>query len=158
MQLTAVFRPPVDISTAADHFKSNDLIAHRFSFFLSTFQKLATDALQKMTVVFKKESTAGESYETLFDGAKSLVTGLASILRVSSHEARVYDSESLHESPTRDSFIAAPDAQNLRKYQTERNYGKIKTSLLSYLLLKRMKRNADYGESEAQPQVWFFIE
>ena len=109
-----------------------------------------------MTAVFKRESTAGESYETLFDGAKSLVTGLASVLRVSSHQARVYDSESLHESHTRDSFITAPNAQNLRKYQTERNFGKIKASLLSYLSVKKMKRNADFGESDSQLQVCLF--
>ena len=129
----------------------------RFLFCFAIFQKLATETLQKMTAVFKRESTAGESYETIFDGAKSLVTGLANILRVTSHEARVYDSDSLHESHTSDSFITAPNAQNLRKYQTERNYGKIKVSLLSYLLVKRMKRNADYGESDAQLQVWFLI-
>lgn len=111
-----------------------------------------------MTTVLKRESTAGESYETLFDGANSLVTGLASILRVSSHGARVYDSESLHESHSSDSFIATPDAKHFRKYQIERNYGKIKSSLLSDLLVKRMKRDADYGASDAQLQVWFPIE
>ena len=110
-----------------------------------------------MTAVFKRESAAGESYETLFDGAKSLLTGLASILRVSSYEARVYDSESLHESHTGDSIMAVPNAQNLRKHQTERNYGKIKASLLSYLSAKKMKRNADYGKSDAQLQVWHFF-
>ena len=111
-----------------------------------------------MTGVLKRESTVGESYEMLFDGAKSLVTGLASILRVSSHGAKVYDYESLHESDTSDSFIAAPDAQNLRKYLTERNYGKIQASLLSDLLMKRMKRDADDAESDTQLQVWFSIE
>ena len=57
-------------------------------------QKDATDALGKMTSVLKGESTAGESYDSLFDGANSLVTGLGSILKIASHEASVYDSHS----------------------------------------------------------------
>ena len=57
-------------------------------------QKDATDALGKMTSVLKAESTAGESYDSLFDGANSLVTGLGSILKIASHEASVYDSHS----------------------------------------------------------------
>lgn len=108
-----------------------------------------------MTKVLKKESTAGESYETLFDGAKSLVTGLGSMLRVSSHDARVYDSESLKESYNNDKFIAAPGAQHVRKYR-KRNFGK-RFSLLSDLLVKRKKRDADYEASETQLQVGFSI-
>ena len=57
-------------------------------------QKDATDALGKMTSVLKAESTAGESYDSLFNGANSLVTGLGSILKIASHEASVYDSHS----------------------------------------------------------------
>ena len=110
-----------------------------------------------MTTVLKRESAVGESYETIFDGAKSLLTGLASILRVSSNRARLYDKESLHESDTSDSFIAALDAQNLRKYPTERN-GKHRASLLSVLLMKRFKRGAGDVESDTQLQVWFSIE
>ena len=104
------------------------------------------------------ESAAGERYETIFDGAKSLVTGLASILRVSSNRARLYDKELLHESDTSDSFVAALDAQNLHKYPTERNYGKHRASLLSDLLMKRLKRGVGDGESDTQLQVWFSIE
>ncbi|KAJ7334470.1 hypothetical protein OS493_014787 [Desmophyllum pertusum] len=48
-------------------------------------QKAATDALQSMTVVLKKESSAGTSYEALFDSARSLATGLGSMLRVSAY-------------------------------------------------------------------------
>ena len=111
-----------------------------------------------MTTVLKRESAAGESYETIFDGAKSLVTCLASILRVSSNRARLYDKESLHEYDTSDSFIAALDGQTLRKYLTDRNDGKHRASLLSDLLMKRLKRDADDGESETKLQVWFSIE
>ena len=111
-----------------------------------------------MTTVLKRESAAGESYETIFDGAKSLVTGLASILRVSSNRARLYDKESLHESDTSDSFITALDVQNLRKYPTDRNDEKHRASLLSDLLMKRLKRGAGGGESNTQLQVWFSIE
>ena len=111
-----------------------------------------------MTTVLKRESAAGESYETIFDGAKSLVTCLASILRVSSNRARLYDKESLHEFDTSDSFIAALNAQNLRKYPTDRNDGKRRASFLSDLLMKRLKRDADDEESNLQLQVWFSIE
>ena len=111
-----------------------------------------------MITVLKRESAAGENFETIFDGAKSLVTGLASILRVSSNRERLYDNESLQEFDTSDSFIAALDAQNLRKYPTERNDGKHRASLLSDLLMKRLKRGAGDGESDTQLQVWFSIE
>ena len=111
-----------------------------------------------MTTVLQRESAAGENYETIFDGAKSLVTGLASNLRVSSNRARLYDKESLHESDTSDSFIAALDAQNLRKYPTDRNDGKHRASFLSDVLVKRLKRGAGDGESDTQLQVWFSIE
>ncbi|XP_078344032.1 polycystin family receptor for egg jelly-like [Oculina patagonica] len=53
-------------------------------------QKAAADALQSMTEVLKKESSAGKNYEALYDGARSLATGLGSILRVSSYRARSY--------------------------------------------------------------------
>ena len=45
-----------------------------------------------MTSVLKVESTAGERYDSLLVGAKSLVYGLGTILRVASHRASVYDS------------------------------------------------------------------
>ena len=77
-------------------------------------QKDATDALEKMTSVLKAESTAGESYDSLLDGAKSLVNGLGSILRVASHEASVYDSHSKEKSHIKASFINA-DGQLSRK-------------------------------------------
>ena len=54
------------------------------------FQKAATDALQSMTEVLKKESTAGKSYEAILDGARSLASGLGSVLKVSSYTARSY--------------------------------------------------------------------
>ena len=138
--------------------KGSVWVTCRFFLSLSFFQKLETDALQRMTTVLKRESTAGESFETIFDGAKSLVTGLANILRVSSNRARLYDKESLHESATSDSFIVPLDAQNLRKYPDDRNNGKHRASLLSDLLMKRLKRGAGDGESDTQLQVWFSIE
>ena len=60
------------------------------TFVITHFQKAATDALQSMTEVLKKESSAGKSYEALLDGARSLVSGLGSVLRVSSYMARAY--------------------------------------------------------------------
>ena len=42
-----------------------------------------------MAVVLKTASEAGQSYDTLFDGVKSLVTGLGSMLRLTSHGASV---------------------------------------------------------------------
>ena len=54
------------------------------------FQKAATDALQSMTEVLRKESSAGKSYEAILDGASSLASGLGSVLKVSSYMARSY--------------------------------------------------------------------
>ena len=54
------------------------------------FQKAATDALQSMTEVLRKESSAGKSYEAILDGARSLASGLGSVLKVSSYMARSY--------------------------------------------------------------------
>lgn len=77
-------------------------------------QKDATDALVKMTSVLKVESARGERYDSLFEGAKSLVNGLGGILRVVSHEARVYDSHPQKKSHIKASFINA-DGQLSRK-------------------------------------------
>ena len=113
-------------------------------------QNDATDALQKMTTVLKTESTAGESFDTLFDGAKSLVTGLGSMLRVASHGARVYDYESQGKFQIKASFMAAK-ARPSRKGRR----GKLstRTSYLPYFLARRTGRNADYGTADAQLQV-----
>ena len=61
-----------------------------YTFMIIHFQKAATDALRAMTEVLKKESLVGKNYEALLDGARSLVSGLGSVLRVSSYMARAY--------------------------------------------------------------------
>ena len=88
-----------------------------------------------MTSVLKSESSAGESYEVLFDGARSLVTGLGSMLRLSSYGAKVYDSES------RDDM-----------FRRRRGLGKGASSMSDFLA-KRQKRSTDYGASDAQHKV-----
>lgn len=113
-------------------------------------QIAATNALQKMTSVLKKESTAGENFETLFDGAKSLVTGFGRMLRVSSHGARVYDSASLQESPNSEKLMAGPAEQNPHQVKFRE-----RTSLLPDHFVKRKKRDTDNGATESQLQVWF---
>ena len=100
-------------------------------------QEAATDALRSMTSVLRDESSAGESYEVLLDGARSLVTGLGSMLRVSSFGAQVYGSES-----------QITHAQGSPKYRRRRG-----RSLLSDVLAKRHKRDTDNGLSDAQEQV-----
>ena len=44
-----------------------------------------------MTTVLKDESSAGKSYEAILEGARSLVTGLGNMLKVSSYEAREFE-------------------------------------------------------------------
>ena len=61
------------------------------------FQRAAADALQSMTTVLKEESSAGKSYETLLDGARSLAAGLGGMLRVSSYWAREYEIRDTHQ-------------------------------------------------------------
>lgn len=60
-----------------------------------------------MTSVLKAESTAGESYDSLYDGAKSLVNGLGSMLRVAARGARVYDSKLQGNFQIKASFVDA---------------------------------------------------
>lgn len=69
-----------------------------------------------MTSVLKVESERGERYDSLFEGAKSLVNGLGGILRVVSHEASVYDSNSQKKSHIKARFIKA-DERLSRKSQ-----------------------------------------
>lgn len=99
------------------------------------FQEVATNALLAMTSVLKSESSAGESYEVLFDGARSLVTGLGSMLRVSSYGAKVYDSES------RDDV-----------FRRRRGLAKGASSMSDFFA-KRQKRSTDDGVSDAQHKV-----
>ena len=108
-------------------------------------QKDATDALGKMTSVLKAESTAGESYDSLFDGANSLVTGLGSILKIASHEASVYDSHS-QEKPHIKAGLLNTDERLSRK--SRRLAFQSRTSL-PYLWARRSDRDA----SDAKLQV-----
>ena len=47
--------------------------------------------------MLKEASSAGKSYEALLDGARSLVTGLGNMLRVSSYGAREYEISDTHQ-------------------------------------------------------------
>ena len=98
-----------------------------------------------MTSVLKVESTAGESYDSLFNGANSLVTGLGSILKVASHEASVYDSHLQEKSHIKASFITT-DERLSRKSQGLAF--RLRTSL-PYLWAGRSERDA----SDAKLQV-----
>ena len=79
-----------------------------------------------MTSVLKVESLAGENYETILEGARSLVTGLGSMLRVTSFEAKAYDSQNPHQ-----------DSTNYRRRRSTRN----ETSLVSDIFVRRQKRS-----------------
>ncbi|XP_022779915.1 polycystic kidney disease protein 1-like 2 isoform X2 [Stylophora pistillata] len=111
-------------------------------------QKAATEALEKMTVVLKTESTAGQSYDTLFDGAKSLVTGLGSMLRVTSHEASVDDAASKEESRLKASFITAYEG---RLPKSQRRNLKSRISLSD--VLTRTKRDGADLRLQARVKV-----
>ena len=69
---------------------------------------------------------AGENYETILEGARSLVTGLGSMLRVTSFGAKAYDSQYLHQV-----------SSNYRRRRSTRNG----TSLVSDIFVRRQKRS-----------------
>ena len=96
-----------------------------------------------MTLVLKAETTAGESYDSLYDGAKSLVNGLGSILRVAAHGARVYDSQSLGNFEIKASFEDAYERLSRKKRRVTF------WSRTSLLLASRTKRDT----KDAQLQV-----
>ena len=98
-----------------------------------------------MTSVLKVESTAGERYDSLLDGSKSLVNGLGTILRVASHRASVYDSH-LQKRSHIGGFHITTDEQLSRKSRTLSF--KSRTSW-PYLWARRRERDA----SDAQLQV-----
>ena len=108
-------------------------------------QKDATDALGKMTSVLKAESKAGESYDSLFDGANSLVTGLGSILKIASHEASVYDSHSLEKPHIKAGFLNTDE----RLSRKNRRLAFQSRTSLPYLWARRSDRDA----SDAKLQV-----
>ena len=110
------------------------------TFMVIYFQKAATDALQSMIEVLKKESSAEKSYEALYKGARSLASGLGSVLRVSSYMARAYAiTESNQDSP------------NL--YRGRSRLGNLIISFAGLKALERPKRDAARDELEAKKEV-----
>lgn len=97
-----------------------------------------------MTSVLKAESTAGESYDSLYDGAKSLVNGLGSMLRVAARRARVYDSKLQGNFRIKASFV---DAYERLSRKSRRVTFRSITSPLSWT--RRIERDA----KDAQLQV-----
>lgn len=91
-----------------------------------------------MISVLKVESTADEGYDSLFDGAKSLVNGLSSILKVASHEASVNDLHSEENSRIKGSFITA----DKRRFRMSRRSAFRSRTSLPYLWARRSKRDA----------------
>ena len=104
-------------------------------------QKAATDALQLMTEVLKNESSAGKSYEALYNGAKSLATGLGSILRVLSYRARSYD--------IRNSNQDSPNLYRRRKQSS----GEWILSFVGLTARQRPKRDAIKEQAQARKEV-----
>lgn len=92
-----------------------------------------------MTSVLKAESTAGGRYESLFDGAKSLVNGLGSMLRVAARGAEVYDSQSLENFLIKASFVDAHE----RLSRKSRGLTFRSRTSLPYSLTRRTKREAN---------------
>ena len=106
------------------------------TFVITHFQKDATDALQSMTEVLKKESSAEKSYEVLLDGARSLASGLGSVLRLSSYMARVYT-------------ISDSDQDSFNSYRRRRSF-KNSIGLIAH---ERPKRDAPKDQLEAKKEV-----
>ena len=97
-----------------------------------------------MTSVLKAESAAGERYDSIYDGAKSLVNGLGSILRVAARGARVYNSQSQGNFQIKASFVD--------EYESLKRRGitfRSRTSSLPYSLTRRTVRDSN----DAQLQV-----
>jgi len=93
-----------------------------------------------MIEVLKKESSAGKSYEALFDGARSLASGLGSALRVSSYMARAY-------------AIRDSNQDSFKLYRRRRRFGKSILSFIGLKVLKRPKRDAAKDQLEAKREV-----
>ena len=109
-------------------------------FVIIHFHKAATDALQLMIEVLKKESSAGKNYEALFDGARSLASGLGSVLRISSYMARAYP-------------ISDSDQVLSNLYRRRRSFGKSIFSFARLKAVERSKRDAAKGQFEAKKEV-----
>ena len=103
-------------------------------------QEAATDALQSMTELLKKESSAGKNYEELFDGARSLATGLGSVLRVTSYMARSYT-------------ITDSSQESSNLYRRQRSLGESMLSFVGFKALQRPKRDAAQDQLKAKKEV-----
>lgn len=89
-----------------------------------------------MTEVLKKESSVGKRYEALLDGARSLASGLGSVLRVSSYMARAY-------------AIRDSDQDSSTLYRRRRSFGKPR----KFVGLKALERLAAEDQSEIKEEV-----
>lgn len=99
-----------------------------------------------MSSTLKAESATGERYDSLFDGAKSLVDGLGGMLRVAAQGARVYDLELQGNFQIKASFVDVNKRLSLKSRKVTFTPRK---SSLPYSLATRTKREA----KDAQFQV-----
>lgn len=93
-----------------------------------------------MTSVLKAESTAGESYDLLYDGAKSLVNSLGSMLMIAARGARVNDFPSQGKFQIKASFVDAYEPLSRKSRWIK---FRSRTSSLPYSLDRRTKRDAN---------------
>lgn len=93
-----------------------------------------------MTSVLQEESSRGQNFEDLIDGAMSLVSGLGSILRVSSFGAKAYNSMS-HE--------ASADWAKLNR----RRRRSFEESMLELVNLSKKRYTRDVA-SEKEQVMW----
>ena len=97
-----------------------------------------------MIKVLKDESSAGKSYEALIDGARSLVTGLGNMLKVSSYGAREYEISDTHHL----------DSHNI--YRRRRSLWDWMFSFRDLEARQRPKRNAVKERLQAKNEVQQF--
>ena len=91
-----------------------------------------------MTSVLQEESSRGKNFEDLIDGAMSLVSGLGSVLRVSSFGAKGYNSMS-HE--------ATADWEKLNRRRRRRSF---EESMLEFVNLSRKRYRRDVASEKEQ--------
>ena len=94
-----------------------------------------------MTSVLQEESSRGKNFEDLIDGAMSLVSGLGSVLRVSSFGAKAYNSMS-HE--------ASADWAKLNRRRRRRSF---EESMLELVNLSKKRYRRDVA-SEKEQVMW----
>lgn len=94
-----------------------------------------------MTSVLQEESSRGKNFEDLIDGAMSLVSGLGSVLRVSSFGAKGYNSVS-HE--------ATADWAKLNRRRRRRSF---EESILEFVNLSKKRYRRDVA-SEKEQVMW----